>query len=579
MIYTCVFHKVWYIKPTQKQTFFRNTVVNNQDLKQTPSQQPIPQEQPSIIPAYKIPQDTVDHSTLHLSRRSIQRKAMMFGLLTGISRLLGILRESLLLRFLGLGVMSDAFIAAFRIPNLFRHVFAEGATNASFVPVIVKTVKEEGRAVASGLITIALLMFQGVILLMYLGILINTNAIVTFISPGFSYEQITYTATFLRILFPFLFLASGSALLSGALNSVNHFLVPAAGPVMFNIIYVASLIICIIFNFSTHLLCWGVLLGGLVQLLAHLAVYFKYQFTLHRIPPQSWRSFKEVMAKFFPFLLGSSIIELNLLVGGQVASFLPKGSVSILYYGSRFMNLPIGMLGVAFASVLLPHFSRIVLYAPKRISFYMLETSKFISLLVIPVALFLMLISPQLYINMIGSKASSEIVSQAALVLVIYCVGLLFFCLNKSLLNIFYSLKDTRSATMISVTGAAVNIIGDLIGMFFWGIYGIAAACSLSGIVMTMLCLWLLRNKHGYHFYAGNYGIFIARYAAQLMIIGGFFLSLFMIIMNNSTAYIGVHGVWHSLFYWAIALGCGAGTAITIWLTRRLFKLNVYFLR
>lgn len=551
--------------------------MSNHELNQTPQSQH--HEQPSVVPAYKASQDSIDQSKLHLSRRSIQKKTVAIGILTGLSRLLGITREILLVRFLGFGVMSDAFIAAFRIPNLFRHVFAEGATNASFVPVMVKTVKEDGQAVASGLVSMALLVFQGVILLMYLGLLIKTDAIVSFIAPGFSPEHMVHTAHFLRILFPFLFLASGAALLSGALNAVNHFLIPAAGPAIWNSIYVLSIITCMTFNLSTTVLSWGVLLGGLAQLVATLAVYFKYKFTFGHIQPKSKKAFKEVMTKFFPFLLGVSIIELNLFVGGQIASFLPKGSVSILYYGSRYMNIPIGVLGVAFASVLLPHFSRIVLYAPKRISFYLLEASKFITMLVIPAALFLMLVSQQLYTDMIGAKGTPEVVSQAAWVLVIYCIGLVFFCLNKSLLNIFYSLKDTRSATIISAAGALVNVVGDLIGMWFWGIYGIAAACSLSGIAMTVLCIHLLNKKHNYRFYTGNYSMFLSRYFLQLAVVGGFFMSLFFMLMHYATMNIGLQSIGYSLIFWAIALACGAGTIITIWITRKLFRLNVYFIR
>lgn len=549
--------------------------MNNQDI--TSVEQTNKNNEKLIIPATKTASDTIDHNKLHLSRRSIQQKTVLIGIFTGISRLLGITREILLVRFLGFGIMSDAFIAAFRLPNLFRHVFAEGATNASFVPVMVKTVKEDGQAVASGLMSLALLVFQGIIVLMYLGVLLNPELIIKCVASGFTPEHMVHAARFLKILFPFLFLASSSALLSGALNSVNHFLIPAAGPAIWNTIYVASILICMHFNLSTTALCWGVLFGGVIQLLAHLIVYFKYRFTFGRIVPKSIAAFKEVMTKFFPFLLGVSIIELNLLIGGLVASFLPTGSVSILYYGSRYMNIPIGILGVAFASVLLPHFSRIVLYAPKRISFYMLEATKFISLLVIPAALFLMLVSQQLYTDMLGAKGTATSISQAGWVLVVYCMGLLFFCLNKSLLNIFYSLKDTRSATIISSTGALVNIVGDIIGMWFFGIYGIAAACSLSGLVMTWLCFYLLKKKHNYSFYTGNYGIFITRYLIQLTLIGSAFIGLFFILMQTF-AHANI-GIGYSLLYWIFALSCGACAMGTVWLTRNLFKLNVYFLR
>jgi len=173
-----------------------------------------------------------------LHKKGIVKKTLQVSAITFLSRVLAIVREFLKIRFLGLGALSDAFIVAFRIPNLFRHIFAEGALNASFVPVFVQVIREERDEDANGLMSMSFMFFQGILLLIYLFVLIKTTWVVAFVAPGFSPEQAEYTAFFLRILFPFIFFVSSSALLGGALNAVNHFFIPAFGPVLINIFFV-----------------------------------------------------------------------------------------------------------------------------------------------------------------------------------------------------------------------------------------------------------------------------------------------------------------------------------------------------
>ena len=213
--------------------------------------------------------------SLNLNKKTILKKTIQVGSLTFLSRLLGIVREILQVKFFGIGILSDAFIMAFRIPNLFRRVFAEGAMSASFVPVMVQAVKKGQRELANGLVTLTLLFFQSSILLLYLFVFFKTDLVVSVIAAGFSAERAAHTVSFLRILFPFLFLVSASALFAGALNAVNHFFVPAFGPALWNMTYVATLIICIRYKLSPEWVCWGVLIAGGIQLLLHLYVYIK----------------------------------------------------------------------------------------------------------------------------------------------------------------------------------------------------------------------------------------------------------------------------------------------------------------
>jgi putative peptidoglycan lipid II flippase len=513
---------------------------------------------------------------LNLNKKSILKKTFQVGILTFLSRILGVFREVLQVNFLGVGALSDAFITAFRIPNFFRHIFAEGALNASFVPMFVKTLKQNDRKTANGLMTAAFLFFQGIIFLLYLFILVKTKFVVKLIAPGFSVEQIEHTITFLRILFIFLFLVSGSALLGGALNSINHFFIPAFGPPLLNVAYIASLAICLTLKLHPTYLCMGIILGGVLQLFAHFIAYFGYNFSFGKITKSAKISFKNVLSKFFPCLVGVSIVEINLFVGGMIASFLPKGSVTLLYYGGRLMNIPLGIFAVAFANILLPHFSRIVLHAPKRLNFYLLETTKFISWVIIPAMIFFMINSEKFFSTIfLVKKGTSEQIYQAKWILIVYCMGLLFFCLNKILLNIFYSLKDTRSTTIASVIGATVNLVGDIIGIFFWGVYGIAGAAALSGLVMTLTCFILLYFKHKFKLYVGNFFLFLGRYLLQLMVVGVItWVGILIFPKEILEQYLAT-----TLGYWTFSLGYAASVFAFIFLTRQLFGINLYFLR
>lgn len=512
---------------------------------------------------------------LHLNKKSILRKTAQVGGLTFVSRILGIFREILQVSFLGVGALSDAFIIAFRIPNFFRHIFAEGALSASFVPSIVRVVKEGNKETANGLMTLSFAIFQSAIMCMYLFVFFKTSWVVTLIAPGFSAEQAYHTILFLKILFPFLFFVSGSALFAGSLNAVNHFFVPAFGPVLLNIFYIGALGLCMVLNFSPTVLCFGIVLGGAAHLVLHIWMFYRCGFSFGKITADAILVFREIIKKFLPCLFGVSIVEVNLFVSSIVASFLPKGSVTLLYYGSRFINIPLGVFAVAFASILLSHFSRIVLHAPKRLNFYMLESVKFVSWVIIPSMIFLMLTSHDIFKAMFMlKKSAAEYVTQAQWILIIYSVGLLFFCLNKILLNIFYSLKDTRSAMLIAGAGATVNLVGDIVGMFVCGAYGIAAAAVLSGITITVLCFYFLHKSHGYTFYAFRYFAFMQRYLVHMFLIAACLVGTWWAIITSPIAWI----LATQAGYWFVAFSLAASGIGMLYTTRRLAGIRLYFL-
>lgn len=514
-----------------------------------------------------------------LNKREILKKTAQTGSMTLISRFLGIIREILLAQFFGVGAMSDAFYAAFRFPNFLRHIFAEGAMSAAFVPAFVKSLKEGNKKEASGLMTVSFLFFEGIVLILYIFVLLKADFVMKILAPGFSQEQLSYAIPFLRILFPFLFLVSSSTLFAGALNAVNCFAIPAFGVVVWNMCFVAGAFCAVYFIPSPNYVCFGVILGGFLWLVMNTFFYIKYGFSFGHISSTVIESFKKVLSKFLPCFFGVGIVEFNLFISGILSSYLPKGSLTLLYYGSRFMNVPLGVFAVAFSNVMLAHFSRVVLYAPKRLNFYILETTKFITWVIFPVTLFIMFISNHLFSNvMLAKTKDSVLASQGAWILIIYLSGLFFFCLNKSLLTIFYSLKDTTSTTIALVCSAFINLAGDVLGIYYFGAYGFAAAASASGVIVTGMCFYFLYKKHKFTFYVGNYLNFLARYLTQLCIFCCIFIAGYFIILQciKNTFLYNFFNV--GLGYWIIVFSLGSINMLLIFLTRKKFGIRLHFL-
>jgi putative peptidoglycan lipid II flippase len=491
-----------------------------------------------------------------------------------MSRILGFTREMLWMRYLGVGAISDAFLTAFRIPNMFRHIFAEGALNASFVPVIVKTVKEGNKEEANGLLTVSFLFFQAILLVIYAFIFFKTELIIKLIAPGFSAEQTNAAVPLLRILFPLIMFFSGSALIGGALNSVNHFFIPAFSMPLLNVIIIATIFLCMGYALAPNFLCWGILIAAGVQFLLHLVVYFKNHFRFGHISVASFAAFKTVLWRFLPALFGAGIFEFNVFISMMIASFLPQGSMTLLHLASRMMNIPLGIFAVALSSVLLPHFSRVVLYAPKRLPFYLLEVVKFICWIVIPATFFLAYISEPIFKILLGSKATPDILYQGKWVLVLYVIGLLPLSINKTLVSIFYAKRDTRRPAIASGISAGVNIIGDVIGMYFFGVYGIALANTVAAFVMMFVCFIFLHKYYEISLYVKRFWRFIWRYIVQMLCIVTVLFAALMVferlIHGSLRAYIGV---------WPVAITAVLLFMGLVFVTRQRFGVRVYFLR
>lgn len=277
--------------------------------------------------------------------------------ITMISRVLGFVRDTILARIFGAGVATDAFFIAFKLPNLLRRIFAEGAFSQAFVPILAEYKTQQGEeatrtfiAYVSGLLTLVLALVTAI------GIL-AAPWVVWATAPGFvdSTEKYALTTDLLRVTFPYIFLISLSSLAGAILNTWNRFSVPAFTPTLLNVAMIAfAVLLTPYFNPPIMALAWGVLAGGLAQLLYQLPALKNIgMLVLPRLNLKDagvWRVLKQML----PAILGVSVSQISLIINTIFASFLVAGSVSWMYYADRLMELPSGVLGVALGTILLP---------------------------------------------------------------------------------------------------------------------------------------------------------------------------------------------------------------------------------
>lgn len=520
-----------------------------------------------------------------LSKKNILKKLFQVGGNTLISRFLGLTREILLMRYLGVGVFADAFTAAFLIPNSLRKIFAEGALTAAFVPTFINLYEKDGQKKADALMSLAFLAFEGAVLFLCALVMWKPAFTLSLIVPGFSPAQVAATIPCLRILMPFIFFLSSSALLAGALQSVNHFFVPAFSPVLLNGFFIGGLLVCLSSGLPVEYLCVFILCGGLAQFLLHVFAYFSLNFMFHMPRRETLSAFGHVLSKFMLCFLSMSVMEFNLIIDQRFASYLHVGSVTLIKYASRFMGIPLGVFAVAFSTIMLPHFSRISISDPKRLSFYLLECSKFVFWVTAPATFIMGFLSKDIFLTLFASSSSkfpAHLVPEAGMILLGFLTGLFFFSLNKILFNLFYSFHDTRCPMYIAIIATVLNALFNYILVGIWGGVGLALATSLSGLVQMVLAIYFLQRSHNFTLNLKTFGLFAMRYSAQLVCVLVPFYFIYTLsrnIMEKLFATGWAHFFMIKSFgYWLWVGPMMLFCFYVLYKTRKTFAIELYFL-
>lgn len=435
-------------------------------------------------------------------RTHIVKAAGVLGSATMLSRIMGMVRDMVVSRLFGAGFGTDAFFAAFQIPNMLRRFFAEGALTSAFVPTFSQTLTQQGeeqaRELANTCFTLLTMVMAGVTLA---GIICSPY-IVGLMFPGFQDVPGKFQLTVLlnRIMFPYIFFISLVALCMGVLNTIRHFFTPAISTVFLNLsMILAALLLRGFFQVPVTALAMGVLIGGVVQLVLQLPVLWKKGFPLRLRFDFSSPQLRRIALLMLPSVLGVGVYYLNITVSAILASLLPQGSVSYLYYAQRLFEFPQGVFTVSVAQAVLPSMSRQVAggdMAGMRESLsFGLRLTLFVT---IPAMAGLMVCSTPIFtLLFMGGAFDYAKALNSSQALICYSLGLSFVAITRILAPAFYALKDTRTPVWVALLTFLLNLALSLALMGPLKHAGLALATSLSALGNMLLLLWYLRRRVG----------------------------------------------------------------------------------
>jgi putative peptidoglycan lipid II flippase len=469
----------------------------------------------------------------------VVRAAGVVGMATMLSRVFGFIRDMIVAGFFGAGLTTDAFFVAFRIPNLLRRLLAEGSLTVSFVPVFTEYLKNRTREEAMELADIAFTALSILLVAVSLAGVLLSPVIVTVMAPGFVKSPAQYDlAVFLtRMMFPYILLISLVALCMGILNSLRHFAAPALSPVVLNLAMIlAALTLRGFFREPIIALAVGVMAGGVLQLamqwpfLVRMGVRLKPNFRF-RHP-----GVRRIGRLMLPAAFGAAIYQINIFVGTILASLLPAGSVSYLYYADRIVELPLGVFAIAVGTATLPSFSEQVAQGRfdelKRTIAFSLRIILFITIpaTVALIALRVPIISVLFQRGEFGVQ-STLLTAQA---LLCYAVGLWAFSVIRIIVSAFYALQDTKAPMKAAIVALIVNAVLSVALMFPLQHGGLALATSIATAVNVGMLWVILRRRIG-KLLGRDFYHSLGRTSLASLVMGGVILLIGMIYPWNIT--------------------------------------------
>ena len=440
------------------------------------------------------------------AQRGLLRASALVSGMTMISRVLGLLRDMLLARFIGAGGDADAFYIAFKVPNFLRRLFAEGAFAQAFVPVL-SEMREQGNTVAVRNFIDRVAGCLGLTLIGLTALVVLASPLVTAIfGSGFLFrgeiDKFWLTTDLIRITFPYLFLISMTGFAGSILNSYDRFAVPAVTPVLLNIsLIVAAAFVSPMLAVPVYALAWGVLVAGVLQLLVQLP--FLARISLLPRPKVDWRdaAVKKVLRLMAPAMFGVSVSQINLTLDTILASFLTDGSITWLYFSDRLIELPLGVFAVGISTVILPNLSRQFVAAPERFAHTLNWALRMVLMIALPSALALIIIAKPVLFTLFQYDAMRvHDIDMSALSLRAYALGLCAFMLIKVLASAYFARQDTRSPVRIGVIAMLSNMVLNLVFvlplLWWWNIghLGLALATAASAFLNAGLLYRGLRR-------------------------------------------------------------------------------------
>ncbi|MYA66426.1 MAG: murein biosynthesis integral membrane protein MurJ [Gammaproteobacteria bacterium] len=468
--------------------------------------------------------------------------------MTMVSRVLGLVRDVVIARLFGAGEGVDAFFLANKIPNFMRRLFAEGAFNQAFVPVLSEYRTRRSHAEVQDLVNSVTASLGGLLAIVTVLVVVAAPLLAMVVAYGFidePYKFDTFVQMF-RITFPYLLLISMTAMCGAVLNSYGYFAGPAITPAMLNLSLIGcSFLLAPYLGEPALALAWGVLIAGVAQLLFQLPFLMHIRLLPMPRPRRGHEGVRRIKRLMLPALFGVSVSQINLLLDTVIASLLVTGSVSWLYYSDRLMELPLGTFGIAIAIVVLPSLSR------KHASQSMDEFSatldwafRLVCLIALPATLALILIAEPLLVTLFQNENFTAFdVERSAASLRAYAIGLAAFMAVKIFAPGFYARQNTSTPVRIGVIAMTVNMVLN-VSFYLSGFahVGLALATSLAAVLNASLLLRGLRRDGVFRFQLGWGRLLLQMLAANAV----------MVLVLLSLA-----GQWEEWMEWTIAAKVG----------------------
>ena len=457
-----------------------------------------------------------------ISGLKLALKTSVVSGMTLLSRILGLVRDVVFARFFGAGLLMDAFLVAQRIPNMLRRFFAEGAFSAGFVPVMARYKEQHEHDEAREYLDAMAGTFGVVLFVVTLVGVIAAPLLVLVVAPGFISDggDFDLAALMLRFTFPYLFFISLTAFAGGIFNTYGRFGVPAFTPVLLNVVLIAAAVWAApLLEQPIMALAYAVFIAGVLQLLFQLPFLAK----IRALPRPKWRPQHKGVRRAFklmlPAIFGSSVAQINVLLSGITASLLPVGSISYLYYSDRLMEFPLGLFGIALATVTLPYLSRLWANGDRNEFAQTLEWSMKIAILIaVPAAVGLVMLAAPLITTLFhGGEFDQHSVDMTVLSLQAYAFGLVGFSFVKVLAPAFFAREDTRTPVRVGIIALCVNLVLGASSAWYLtsrGIagphMGLAAATSVAAVLNAAL-LYRGLHKAGVISHGPGWGILLLR--------------------------------------------------------------------
>ena len=431
---------------------------------------------------------------------NLNRSFLTVGGMTMISRILGMVREIMIAATLGATDAADAFYAAFRLPNLFRRIFGEGAFNLAFVPLFTKSL-EEGDAAARRMGEEALAMLASILFVFTLIATLAMPLLVYVIAAGFSEEpgKLDLTVVLARMMFPYLALVSLTAMFGAVLNALGKFAVAAGAPILLNIFLIAFASFAIVAGQAVEIwLAVAVTLSGIAQLWLVVWASRKAGIKLSLRRPRLTSNVKRLLLLAAPAALAGGAMQINLVIGSVIASFF-DGAVAWLNYADRIYQLPLGVVGVAVGVVLMPELSRRAKQSDRdgaRVS--MNRSAEFALALTLPGTIALIVIAEEIARGLFERGAYTAFdAHQTGLAVMLFALGLPAFVLNKVLTPGFFADEDSKTPLRLSLWAMGINTALSLIGVWIIGWLAIPIATAIASWINVWM-LWKVLRTRGY---------------------------------------------------------------------------------